>query len=48
MKYRHETNIEDITFLDLKINLLDAKISVDFFVKSIDHHQFLQYTSSHP
>ena len=48
MKFTHEANKECITFLGLKIKLLDGKISTDQFVKSTDRHQFLHYTSSYP
>ena len=48
IKFTHETNKEDIVFLDLKVKLLDGKISADLFVKSTDRHQFLHYTPSHP
>ena len=48
IKFAHETNKEDIAFLDLKVKLLDSKISTDLFVKSTDLHQFLHYTFSHP
>ena len=48
IKFTHKTNKEDIAFLDLKVKLLDSKISTYLFVKSTDHHQFLHYTSSHP
>ena len=48
IKFTHETNKEDIVFLDLQVKLLDGKKSTDLFVKSTDRHQFLHYTSSHP
>ena len=48
IKFTHKTNKEDIAFLDLKVKLLDSKISTYLFVKSTDRHQFLHYTSSHP
>ena len=48
VKFTHETNKEDIAFLDLKVKLLNGKISTDQCVKSTDHHQLLHYTSSHP
>ena len=48
IKFTHETNKEDIAFLDPKVKLLDGEISTDLFAKSTDHHQFLYYTSSHP
>ena len=44
---KHETNKEDITFLDVKVKLLDCKISSDLFVEFTDHHQFFHYTTSH-
>ena len=45
--FTHETNKEDISFLDLKVELLDGKIFTDLFVKSTDRHQFLHHTPSH-
>ena len=48
VKFTHETFKEDIAFLDLKVKLLDGKISTDLFVKSTDCQQFLHYTSLHP
>ena len=48
IKFIHETNKEDIAFLDLKVKLLDGKISTYQFLKSTDGHQFLHYTSLHP
>ena len=48
IKFTHEANKECITFLGLKVKLLDGGISTDLFVKSTDRYQFLYYTSSHP
>ena len=48
IKFTHETNKKDIAFLDLKLKLLDGKISTYLSVKSTDHHQLLHYASSHP
>ena len=47
IKFTHETNKEDIAFLDLKVKSLDGKISTDLFLKSTGRHQFLHYASSH-
>ena len=48
IKFTHETNKEDIAFLDLKVKLLDGKISTELLFKSTDRHQFFHYLSSHP
>ena len=40
IKFKHETNKENVAFLDLKVKLLDGKISTDLFVKSTDCHHF--------
>ena len=47
VKFTHETNKQDIAFLDLRIKLLDGNISTDLFFKSTGRHQFLHYTFSH-
>ena len=48
IKFTHETNKEDIFFLDLKVKFLDGKISTDLFLNSTDHHKFLHYISWRP
>ena len=48
IKFTHETNRDDIAFLDLKVKLLDDKISTDLFIKSTDCQEVLHSTSSYP
>ena len=38
VKFTHETNKQDIAFLELKIKLLDGKSSTDLFFKSTGRH----------
>ena len=48
MKFSHESNKEQITFLDLNLKLSGNNLSTDLYIKSADRHQCLHYTSSHP
>ena len=47
-KFTHESNKENILFLDLIVNLSGNKISAGLYIKSTDKYQYLHYTSSHP
>ena len=48
INFAHESNKECINFLDLKVSLLDNKLSTDLYIKPTDRHQYLHYSSSHP
>ena len=48
IKFTHEFNKENITFLDLKVSLSGGQLSTDLHIKSTDKHQYLHYTSAHP
>ena len=48
IKFTHESNKEQIVFLDLNVSLSGNKVSTDLCIKSSDRHQYLLYTSSHP
>ena len=48
INFTHESNKECINFLDLKVSLLDNKLSTDLYIKPTDRHQYLHYFSSHP
>ena len=48
INFTHESNKECINFLDLKVSLLDNKLSTDLYIKPTDRHQYLHYSSSHP
>ena len=48
IKFTHEFNKENITFLDLKVSLSGDQLSTDLHIKSTDKHQYLHYTSAHP
>ena len=48
LKFTYALSEENVSFLDLKVKLSNGRISTDLFVKPIDRHQYLHYTSSHP
>ena len=48
MRIIYELNEKEIIFLDLKFKLNEAKISIELYIKSIDKHQYLHFTLSHP
>ena len=48
MKSTHESSKESLPSLDLKVKLSKGKTTTDLYVKNIDRHQYLHYTSSHP
>ena len=48
INFTHESNKECINFLDLKVSLLDNKLSTNLYIKPTDMHQYLHYSSSHP
>ena len=48
IKFTYESNIENITFLDLNISLSGNKLTADLHTKCTDKHQYLHYTSAHP
>ena len=47
LKFSHESNEKEIPFLDLKVKLNEVKISTDLYIKFMDRHQYLDFTSSH-
>ena len=46
--FTHESNKEDSPYLHLNVELSGNKLSTDLYVKWIDRHQYLHYTSSRP
>ena len=48
IKFTHECNKKEILFLDLKVGIKICYITADLYVKDIDRHRYLQYTSAHP
>ena len=48
LKFTYESNEKEISFLDLKAKLNEGKISTDLYIKSMDRHRYLHFTSSHP
>ena len=48
LKFTYESNEKEIPFLDVKGKLSEGKISTDICIKSMDRHQYLRFTSSHP
>ena len=45
--FTYETSKERVNFLDLNVSLRNGVISIDFYVKRIDGHQYLHCKSSH-
>ena len=41
IKFTYESNKENITFLDLDVNLFGKKLITDLHTKSTDKHQYL-------
>ena len=48
IKFTHKSNKEHMSFLDLNVKLSGNKLSIDFYIKLTDRHQYLLYTPSHP
>ena len=48
IKFTYEFNKENITFLDLIVDLRNRKIIADLFIKPTDWDQDLHYFSAHP
>ena len=48
LKFTSNSSEENVAFPDLKVKLKQSKIETDLHVKSMDIHQYLHYTSSHP
>ena len=48
INFTHESNKECINFLNLTVSLLDNKVSTDLYIKPIDRHQYVHYSSLHP
>ena len=48
LSFTHEASKNCISFLDLKVKLIDGKLETDLYMKPTDRHQYLHYLSSHP
>ena len=48
IKFTHESNKENISFLNLNVKLSDEPLETDWYIKPTDRHQYLQYSFSHP
>ena len=48
LKFTSVSSEENVAFLDLKVKLKQDKAEEDLHVKSMDRHQYLHYSSSHP
>ena len=48
IKFTYESYKENITFLNLGVNLSGNKLTTVLHTKSTDKHQYLHYTSAHP
>ena len=48
LKFTCEPNEKEIPFLVLKLKLNEGKISKYLYIKSLDRHHYLHFTSSHP
>ena len=46
--FTHEASNNCISFLDLKVKLIDGKLETNLYMKPTDCHQYLHYLSSHP
>ena len=44
----HESDKENISFLELNVKLSEGQLKTDFCTKPTDRHQHLHYSSSHP
>ena len=47
IKFTFESNIENINFLDVRINLSNGHLMTNMYVKPTDCHQYLDISSSH-
>ena len=47
-KFTHESSRENFTFLDLIVNLLKGRLTIDLHIKDTDRHQYLHFNLSHP
>ena len=48
IKFTYEYSVENISFLDLKVELKDGKVATDLNVKPTDRHQYLHFSSAYP
>ena len=48
IKFTHESNRKNVTFLDVDVKFLNGRIITDLHIKATDLHQYLHYTPSHP
>ena len=48
IKFKYESNKENITFHDLNVSLSRKKFTADILTKSTNKHQYFHYTSAHP
>ena len=48
IEFTYEFHKEHISFLDLKVNFYDGKLTTDLHVKPTDRHQYLHSKSAHP
>ena len=48
LKFTYDSSKEIFVFLDLKVDLSNGHLETAMYVKPIDRHQYLHYTSSHP
>ena len=48
IKYTWEWSIIELSYLDVKIKLFEARPRTDVYCKKIDAHQYLDYASCHP
>ena len=48
MKYTWEHSEKQITYLDVKVKIMDNKIITDVYSKETDTHQYLDHRSCHP
>ena len=48
IKFTYEYSVENISFLDFKVELKDGKVATDLNVKPTDRHQYLHFSSAYP
>nr|XP_039263152.1 uncharacterized protein LOC120339139 [Styela clava] len=48
IKFTFEYSTENITFLDVKVHIMDNKLETEIYTKDTDSHQYLLPSSCHP
>ena len=48
IKFTYEYSNKRVSFLDLKVDIVESKLITSLFVKPTDRHQYLHFSPGHP